>query len=290
MRRLVVAAFLVAACGSVNVAQPHTIVLAYKSGDTYKYTLSASLKYTIGAAGASIPIDIAMSAKETVNVKSVDSTGAADLSIVVSDLSLKTTTNGTTNSTTTTNSTPVDMTVASDGRIVSVNGAAFGSNSLPGMSQMGGGLVSAILPDGTVKPGDTWTKDYDQANPTGSGAIHITTKNKYLRDEQVKGVNAAVVQSNIASNIDFLLDMSALGGSLFPTGGQGSLQGIAIKGTSTSDVTSWIDASAHRLVKTHSTGNVDATMTINMSGGSANPGLTGPITFKGTQTMDLSPV
>ena len=289
MRRLVVAAFLVAACGSVNVAQPHTIALAYKSGDAYKYTLSAALKYTIGAVGASIPIDVDMSAKETVNVQSVDSAGTADLSIVVSDLSLKTTTNGTTNTTTTTNSTPVDMKVASDGRIVSVNGTALGSNSLPGISQMGGGLVSAVLPDGSVKPGDTWTKDYDQANPSGSGSIHVATKNKYLRDEQVKGVNTAVVGSNISSNIDFLMDMSALGGSLFPTGGQGSLQSLAIKGTSTSQVTSWIDASAHRLVKTHSEGNVDATLTINMSGGSANPALTGPITFKGTQTMDLNP-
>ena len=51
----------------------------------------------------------------------------------------------------------------------------------------------------------------------------------------------------------------------------------------------WIDAGAHRVVKSHSTGTLDATMTLNMAVGAANPGLTGPITFKGTQTLDMTP-
>jgi len=293
MKRLALAAlFLVAGCGTLGV-QAHTISLAYKAGDTYKYTLHAVLKYTIGAAGISIPFNLDMSAKETVKVKSVDSSATADLSIDLTDLSVKTTTNGVTNTTTTTTSTTVEVKVAKDGRVISVNGSALGSGTLPGLSGSEGGIVSAILPDNAVKPGDTWTKNYDQANVAGTtGSIHVTTDNKYLRDEQVNSVNAAVVESKINANLDLKLDLSSLGhgATLFPsTGSTSGLQSLAIKGTTSTDVTSWIDASAHRIVKSHSSGTLDATMTMNMTSGSTTPGLTGPFTFKGTQTLDMNP-
>ena len=72
-------------------------------------------------------------------------------------------------------------------------------------------------------------------------------------------------------------------------GGAGGLQSITMKGTTTTDVTSYIDAGAHRVVKTHSSGTIDASMTMNMPVGAANPMLAGPITFKGTQTLDMTP-
>jgi hypothetical protein len=294
MRRFAVVAFLlVAACGSLGVPQAHTLALAYKTGDTYKYNLHAVFKYTLGAEGMSIPLDMDIAAKETMTVKSVDATGTADLTVSVTGLTMKMTTNGTTNTTTTTTSTDVSMKIAPDGRIVSINGSTFGSGSLPGMSGSEGGLVTAVLPDGKVKPGDTWTKTYDQANPMGSGTVHIVTNNKYVADEKVGSVDTAKVQSNIATTIDLTIDLSSLGGSsgtpLLPGGGSSGLQSITMKGTTTTDVTSWIDASAHRVVKTHSSGTLDASMTMNMPVGASNPMLTGPITFKGTQTLDMTP-
>ena len=186
MRRFAALVFLVfAACGSIG-AQAHTISLAYKAGDTYKYTLHTVLDYKIGAEGFAIPFNLEMTGKQTITVKSVDSSGTADVTVELGDLSVKTTTNGVTNTTTTGAPTNFEMKVASDGRIVAVNGSSFTNGSLPGVSGTGGGLVTAILPDHAVKPGDTWTKDYDQANPMGTGAVHMTSKNKYLRDEQVK--------------------------------------------------------------------------------------------------------
>jgi hypothetical protein len=292
MRRLAALVFLVfAACGSIG-AQAHTISLGYKAGDTSKYTLHAVLDYKIGAEGFSIPFNLEMTGKETITVKSVDSSGTADITVELSDLTVKTATNGVTNTTTTSTPPSFEMKVASDGRIVGVSGSSFTNGSLPGVSGTGGGLVTAILPDHAVKPGDTWTKDYDQANPMGTGAVHVTSKNKYLRDEQVKSVSTAVVQSNIASNLDLTVDMSAMAGqagSLLPTGGGAGLQSLSMKGTTTSDVTSWIDTGARRVVKTHSSGTIDATMTLNMAAGATTPGLTGPITFKGTQTTDMNP-
>jgi len=292
-RLALLAFFLVAACGSIGGAQAHAISLAYKAGDTYKYNFHAVFKYTVGAQGLSIPLNMDISAKETLTVKSVDSSGTADVSVAVTNMSLKMTVNGTTNTTTTTTTTNVDMKIASDGRVVSINGSTFGNNTLPGMTGSEGGLVTALLPDTPVKPGDTWSKSYDQPNPFGTGSSHTTSSNKYLRDENVGSVNAAVVESKINSTFNLNIDMSTMAGQsgtpLFPSTGASGMEGITMSGSAVSDVTSWIDAGAHRVLKTHSTGTVDATMTLNMAAGASTPGLTGPITFKGTQTLDMTP-
>ena len=64
--------------------------------------------------------------------------------------------------------------------------------------------------------------------------------------------------------------------------------GGSINGTMTSDVTTWFDPSAHRVLKTHSTATNDGTMTFSGSSVTALPGLSGPITIKGTGTTDLT--
>jgi hypothetical protein len=294
MKRLALLAFfLVTACGSIGVASTHSISLVYKTGDTYKYNFAATFKYTIGAEGMSIPLDMTLGAKETLTVKSVDSSGTADVSVAVSDVSVKMTVNGTTNTTTTATATNIDMKITSDGRIVSINGSTFGSSSLPGLSGSEGGLVTAILPDKPVKPGDMWTKTYDQPNPFGSGTSHVTTNSKYLRDENVGGVNTAVVDSKINATLNMSIDLSTMSGQsgtpLFPATGGSGLQSITLAGSAVSDVTSWINASAHRVVKSHSTGTLDATMTFNMTAGSTTPGLSGPITMKGASSVDMTP-
>ena len=297
MKRLaVIAMFLVAACGSASTVSAHTISLAYKAGDSYKYSLHFVLKYQIGieSLGMTVPLDLDLSGKEAVKVNSVDSAGVADVTLTLTDLSTKSVVNGTT-TTTTTASTTVHVKIGPDGRIVSVNGSALGNSTLPGLSGTESGFISAILPDGPVKPGDTWSKSYDESNPMGStGAFHVTTDNKYLRDDRVSNVNAAVVESKINATLDLKFDMSSLSGSggtpLFPTGGSGGMESMSMKGTVKSDVTSWIDTGARHIVKSHSTGSVDATLNLNMAAGSTpQPGFSGPITFKGTQTLDMSP-
>ena len=296
MKRFAAVLFLlVAGCGTFG-AQAHTIALAYKAGDTFKYRLHATVDYTVGVQGMSVPLKLDVTGDETATVKSVDSSGTADVDLAISNLTAKTTIAGTTNTTTSSNTTNVELQVGSDGRILSVNGNALGSGSVPGLSP--GGLISAILPDTAVKPGDTWTKNFDQANPKGTGTVHVTTNNKYARDESVDGVNAAVVESNITSAINLTFDTSALagqgGGLTLPGGGPASaaraIKSVTVAGTTTSDVTSWIDVSARRLLKTHSTGTLDGTITLTMAAGAtATPGLTGPITVKGTQSLDVDP-
>jgi hypothetical protein len=296
MRRLaLVVLFLVVACGSIGV-QAHTISVGYKAGDTYKYTLHMALKFTVGASGFSLPLDLDLVAKDTASVKSVDSSGTADVSVTLTDMTTKSSMNGTTTTTTTTTPRTVELKIAPDGRIVSVNGTATGMGSLPGLEGQGG-LVSAILPDHAVKPGDTWSKTYSEPGPSGSGAIQVTSDNKYLRDETVSGVSTSLIESKIKHNLDLTLDLSALAGSMGGSGSNemplpsGGISGatFTVKGTGSSDVKSWIDTSARRVVKTHSSGSLDATLTVTMPPGSATPGLNGPITIKGALTLDLTP-
>lgn len=292
-RAALLAFFLVAACGTFG-AQAQSISLAYKTGDVYKYGFHLVMKYTVAASGMSIPLNMDLGAKETVTVKSVDSGGTADMSVDISNVSIKMSMNGTTNTTTTNTGGTIDMKVAKDGRVLSVNGSAFGSSSaLPGMTGTQGGVVSAILPDHPVKPGDTWTKTYDQPNPLGGSAIHATSNNTYLRDESVGSVKAAVIESKVSADLDMTIDLSSMlgaPGSPPPTGVAAGAETLSMKGTNTSDATTWIDTSAGRIVKTHSTGSVNATLTVNVPADSATkPGLSGPITFKGTQTLDLTP-
>jgi hypothetical protein len=65
--------------------------------------------------------------------------------------------------------------------------------------------------------------------------------------------------------------------------------GMSIKGTVTTDVTTWVDPNGHRVLQTHSTETNDGTMTINLSSSAPLPGLTGPVTIKGTGTTDVTP-
>lgn len=292
-------AIFVAACGTLGV-QAHSIALAYKAGDVYTYNFHLALKYKVASSGFSMPLDLDLKAKETVTVKSVDSSGTGDVSLVLSSVSVTTAINGTTTTTNSTSTTTAEMKIAADGHIVSVNGSAISNSSFPGMtSSTQGGFVTAILADHPVKPGEAWSKSYDVPNPYGSGTSKMTSDSTYLRDEKIGSANTSVIESKMKLTIDMSLDLTSLfGGSgmtLTPAAGSaGALQSMALRGSGTADVTSYIDASAHRVVKTHSTGTFDATISVKVpstaSTPSPGPVLGGPITLKGTQTLDMNPV
>jgi hypothetical protein len=228
-------------------------------------------------------------------VQSVDSSGVADLSVALSSIVVKGQADGVTNSTTGLTLPPQEIKIAADGRLLSVNGISSEGGFPFGMGT-GGDLVSAVLPDTPVKPGDTWSKDYDQANPLGSGPIHVTSKSKYLRDESLQGVNAAVVETTSNAAVEFTIDTSALA---LPTSGtsvpstfplpQTGMQGMTIKGTATSDVITWIDPNGHRILKSHMTSKTTGNLSFVLAPGSALPGLIGPMSIQGSATVDVLP-
>ena len=290
MKRIAVVALFAVACG---VAHAQTLSLAYKSGATYKYALHSTADEAMNMGAMAIPVKFELTAAETITVKSVDSAGNADLSISLTNLTMKSTTGTVTNTTTGMPSPMIDMKVASDGRIVSINGSSLGGNPFSSFSPTGGGgFISAVFPDGAVKPGDTWSKNYDQVNTMGTGSIHVATKSKYLRDESLQGINAAVIQTTSTAAYDLTIDISKLAQgapSPPPALAQGMLQGLTVKGTSTSDVTSWIDPNGHRVMKTHMTGTTDATLNVDAAAGGPMTGLPGSFAIQGKETTDLTP-
>lgn len=279
------AVFAVAACGSIG-AQAHTLSLGFKAGDTYKYKFHATSKQTASMTGMTMPIEIDTTATETVKVKSVDA-GVADLTITLGDFTLKTVAGGVTNTTTGLPSNSIELKVNSDGTVRSLNGDTMMSGSpLAAFAGIGGGFfVAAVLPDHAVKVGDTWSKAYDQKDPIGTGQIHITSNSKYLRDETVNGVSAAVVETKSDGTI-------AMTGS--PASSTGMDAGLSMNGIFTTDVTTWIDPSGHRVIKSHSTGHDEITLnfpTMKTGGGTTQmpPMMQGSVTATGDSTTDLSP-
>ncbi|HUZ86784.1 MAG TPA: hypothetical protein VNF26_07505 [Candidatus Baltobacterales bacterium] len=293
MRRLALVALVCLACGALP-AHAQALSLAYKSGDTYKYKFDTVSKQTMVASGLNVPTDVEMTANETVTVKSVDSAGTANLAITLANLVIKTTTGGITNTMTGIPDSTVDARVAADGRLISSQDNQFGSGSpFLAFTGLSGGFVSAVLPADAAKPGDTWSKTYDQAIPEGSGGINIVSKSTYLRDESVSGVTAAVVETNSTGTMDVALgSLSSAGArpSPSPLPGVATIpeQGMTIKATITSDVTTWIDPGAHRILKSHSTETENGIMTIDFPGVTL-PGMNGPMTMSGVYTTDMNP-
>lgn len=288
MKRFALVALFAISCGATQV-QAQTLSLAYSKGATYTYKVHMTLDETIDLGAITEPLKVDMTATETQTVKSVESTGIADITISLTAVNIKTTVGGVSSTTTTTVPTE-DVKVGSDGRVLGINGLAFSGGS-PFGAAGGGGTGSAIFPDGSVKPGDTWSKEYDQTNPLGTGSVHVTTTSKYMGDQTINGTQTAVVATAINTPMDMTIDFSAFGqmtGSAVTLPITG-IQGMSIKGTQVAHATTWLDANAHRVVKSTMSSVIDATFSFVMSAGSTIPGLTGPFAIKGTQTMDLSP-
>ena len=290
VRFVVLAAFLVAACGSFGPAQPETLSLAYKAGDTYKYRFHATSKQAANMSGMSVPIQLDTSANETVDVKSVDSGGTADLAITLSDLTLKTVAAGITNTTSGMPANTVEVKIRADGTVVAIDGKSLMSGSpLAAFSGIGGGFfIAAVLPDNAVKVGDRWSKTYDQSDPDGFGTVHITSTSTYVRDETVDNVTTAVVETKSNGRIDFTGPTSS---------SHATDAGLSMNGTFTTDVTTWIDAGAHRIVKSHSTAHDDVTLNFptmlppspdKTATPTPMPFMQGPITATGDSTTDLT--
>ncbi len=283
MRRLIAVAVLLVACG-ILPAHAQTISLAFKQGEQFKYTLHFSGTFSAHVGSVSQDVKIDAKAKETVTITAVESEGTAHMTLTLSDLTITTTGKSADGSTTTSTTSqtsaipPQQLKVAPDGRILSINGESISSASPFGVLA-GSYLVYAVMPDSAVKPGDKWSKSYDQAQPGGSSSVHVTTNSTYLRDESFHGVNAAVIETKSAA--DFTMNLlppqspPPNGTRAGPTpGGFGAMQGSVA-----SDTTSWIDPGAHRVLKSSMKATLKATITE----------FENQVTVTGTQSVDLEP-
>ncbi len=251
MRRLALVALFAIACGP-TVASTPALALVFHTGDVYRYSFESTGHLAIDP---SPPETVHKSAHLTYTVVSVDSSGTAGLSLETSDAVVTATGGPVTPPAGTSLNGTSELKVSSSGRIVSVsvNGTVFG-----------GGTGWAVLPGKAVKPGDTWTDDFDVSYPGSSLTIHYKTRSKYLRDESFQGSNAAVIESTFTT-----------------TAGVPAASSTALQ-TGTSTATTWIDRAAGRILKSHATSRYVATFT--------DPtGSTPPTTVTGDETSDLLP-
>jgi hypothetical protein len=293
MRRLALVAFVVLiSCGpapaqtesSVTPAGGGTLRLVFHQGTTYKFAFHAVDSLASGADPAN---QFEFTAQETATIQSVDSTGIAEIAVALDNLTL--TRGGVGSPADTGNSRPAyTVKIAPDGRILSMDGPPVASK-FPFRIGFDGSLIVAVLSDNSVKPGDSWTKTYDQVNPFGasSGTLHIQSASKYLRNETVAGVSAAVVETisdaTINSTENLLPGASATPSyPLLP----GGVVGFALTGTTSTDVTTWIDPHTNRVLKTHVTAKTNAAIGSVVAPGAPTP-TAAPIVGEADESVDL---
>ncbi len=232
MRRLALLAIFATACGSA-VASASTLALAFHPGDVYRFSFESTRHVAILP---SAPETVHETAHLVYTVHSVDSGGNADISLETSEFVITATGGPVTPPTGTSFNGTSDLKVGSDGHILSA--------TLVG-SALSGGTWWAVLPRGAVKPGDTWSNDYDVSYTYQGSSLttHFKTNSKYLRDETFEGVNAGVVESKIATT------------AVAPTSDPTS----TTTATAASTITTWIDRRAGRVLKSHVTSTGKAT-------------------------------
>lgn len=262
MRHLALAALLVAACGPTSAQAPgQSLSLAFHKGDVYRYSFQLTAHETLDGS----PITLNETAHLAYTVNSVDAAGKADISLDPSGVVITKTEGGITSPFSTSLNSTIDLQVASDGSVASV--------SLKG-EPAGGILNWGVLPSGAVKPGGTWSKDYETSLAGAVGTNHFTTRSRYLRNESFQGANAAVVETTITNTSDLISGASTPDATT-----------ASAKGTSTAAITTWIDRDAHRILKSHVTSSFDQTATFD------SPSLPPPtvVALNGDETADLLP-
>ncbi|MEX2406923.1 MAG: hypothetical protein WD834_06250, partial [Actinomycetota bacterium] len=192
---------------------------------------------------------------------------------------------------------PVEMRVAPDGRILSIDDVSFagleqgglpGQGGMPGMDQ-----VTPLLPeDGApVAPGDTWDTSYSQDFPFGEGSIDYDVHSTYLRNQEVGGVDAAVIRSTMTVPLDFSFRMKDLAAFIEEQEDVSEKElselrhaTMAIEGALEFDMTSFVDFEAQKLLRSQSAGTFDFTMEF-----AGFPDFEGTVSFDdGTFTQEMA--
>jgi hypothetical protein len=249
-------------------------------GDTYRYHMTMDMDLAMKAPDLGLDVPIKGFTDMLIIFEVISKDGDA-ATVELSTAGGTVETNGTTQ--------PVPdfkatMKIASDGRVLDINGTAIGGNASLGSGLNGLGQLTPLLPTSTVKPGDTWSKETEVPFLFGD-PVTLTSQNRFEHYETIRGERAAVIRSEIRSPFDNDLDFAAISAFL---GTQGALPLSVrghIEGTADSTSTSWVDLTTGRWFKTLSSGLVDLTMTI--SGFPAEAGVSQAI-FEMTGTMDIS--
>jgi hypothetical protein len=280
VRRAALVALTLIACGQpAQHTSAHALTFAFNQGDQHSYALHESWDNTIGVGALVQPTHIEVSARETLAVTSV-SKGVANATITFADFKLDEGTPDGTVPTSTFPATTEQLQIAADGRVLTLGGISLTVSRNFRMTGTGN-WITALISGTAVNPGDSWSKEYDEASPVGSGGTRLSTKSTYLRNEMFQGENAAVVETSSSETSDITIKDDS---SPPPTEG---IYGARNIGRATSDVTTWIDLGTHQILKTRMTARTEVMSTYLVVPAASPASTVGPDT-KTAETLDLN--
>jgi hypothetical protein len=259
------------------------------AGQTYTYHFNFNILGSAVAAGKTIPVKESLAAKMEWNVEAVDAGGVATVAVTLSDYQVTVNGKALPASQIPAAATSFTMKVGADGRVLS-SGGVFG-DALAGTDTSAGGLpgtnqLTPLLPGHDVSPGDTWAKTFKQELPFEMGTLRYKTQSRYVRNEQMDGVEAAVIETKMSIPLHMKLDLAtALEGSpgALPAG---SHPVISYRGKSNMVDTGWFDPGQRLMLKTQVSGSFNMDMTFRgMPAGTLRNGSS--ISFRGAMTMTL---
>lgn len=302
MRRTAVAVLLVVSC--TFHSDTHLLSLTFSKDQQSRYSFHLLSSQTVDTHGVSQTSSVDIRAIATQTVVSVGPGGIADVTLTLSNVHMKTTAEGQTSEADLDASFPFqEVSLAPDARQLTIDRVGIAATSPLGEAGEAGAPVWSVLSSGTVKVGDSWTRDYDQANPLGSGTVHMKTTSTYVRDEIVDGAATAVVDTKSKAWLDFTIDSAKLPSTTYmqppqtQTGAAGVVQrtitlvtSTQVMGSTTSEVTTWVDVNAHRVVKTQMSGAIKGTLVLVVAPVAALSGTEGPYPITGSRTLTLDPV
>jgi hypothetical protein len=185
------------------------------------------------------------------------------------------------------------MRIAKDGSILSGSGlgaiAGGGSpatSNVPGTDQLG-----PLLPGHDVHPGDRWSKTYDSDMPYGMGHVHYKTHSTFVRNEDVDGVSAAVIETKMSVPLHMKIDMEQMLQALGGDNGlpAGSHPVVTYRGHVSGTTTGWFDPNSRQMLKTSADASFNLTMVFHgMPGGSVPNGTT--MSFRGAMLINLQKI
>src|SRR5262249_9201855 len=193
-------------------SQATALSMSFPTGQTFTYALSMTMDGTIRSGSQSGPLKGTITETLSWKVASVDAKGIGTVQLTAANIS------GNFNGQPVSNTPSYTSTIqiAPDGRIL-VGGDLASTTGGSGFDFPGTDQFTPILPDHPVKPGDTWTKAFDQTLPFGGGNLSYSSHNTFVRYDDVSGVKAAVIRSTMTVPLNLTIDLR----KLLETYGQG---------------------------------------------------------------------
>jgi hypothetical protein len=269
---------------SPREASGSPLALSFTAGDVYRYRLDMHLEATVSADGATVPFDMSAGMVFSWDVLAVDTDGVAVVSFAIEELS------GTLDGQPIPqpSATAVRIRMAPDGRILDGGTSGLAPAAGPGMFVPGADQLTPLLPNHPVKVGDAWTKTFTQDAPFLDTGVTYEARSHLLRYEDVDGVRAAVIQTELTMPLDFTFDLreaaKLAGGSAgLPDGIDPT---ISFDGEAVMDSTSWLDSDRGELLKGLNQGTYAMSMKLDgFDASGAFPG--GEASMEGTLDISL---